>query len=271
MDEALLKWLGIAVLGLMLLGYAVSDADARGHKRARERAYSPPYSALVATEDGKVLKNVAADELRHPASLTKVMTLYLLFEALDRGDIKLSDELTMSAHAAAAAPSKLWLKPGDKITVDTAIKAIVTRSANDVATAVAERIGGDEKYFAYLMTVKASDLGMPNTRYKNASGLPDSEQWTTAREQLILLTSLKQQFPKYYESFSVRSFVFRGRIIETHNRLLASGISGKTGYVRASGFNFVGAAKGLYVAVFGGRSGRDRDERVRSLINATDK
>ena len=213
------------------------------------------------------------DALRHPASLTKIMTLYLLFERLELGKFKLDTPLKVSEHAAGQDPTKLGLKPGSTIEVEDAIKGIVTRSANDAAVVVAENIGGDEDEFAEMMTQKAHALGMSHTTYVNASGLPDDEQITTARDQAILGRAIQERFPKYYRYFSTRVFNYHGVAIGNHNHLLGSveGVDGiKTGYTRASGFNLVTSVhrdnKYLVAVVLGGSSGGSRDARMRELI-----
>jgi D-alanyl-D-alanine carboxypeptidase len=265
---------------IVIAGALTSDpAEARKrrhHTKAAKAAkvYAPPFSSLVVdANSGKVLQNTNGDAQRHPASLTKIMTLYLLFEKLDAGQISLSSQLRVSAHAARQAPSKLNLSPGETINVENAIKAIVTRSANDVAVVIAENLGGDEPGFARQMTQKARALGMKNTTYLNASGLPNPDQWTTARDQVILGRAIRDRFPRYYGYFSTRSFVYKGNTIRNHNRLLGrvEGVDGiKTGYIRASGFNLVTSLKrdGRYVvaAIFGGRSGRARDAQMASLV-----
>jgi D-alanyl-D-alanine carboxypeptidase len=215
-----------------------------------------------------------ADSPRHPASLTKIMTLYLLFERLEQGKIKLTTDLPVSAHAAVQAPSKLGLKPGESIRVETAIRAIVTKSANDVAVIVAEALGGDEANFAKMMTAKARALGMTQTVYRNASGLPEDQQITTARDQAFLGRAIQDRFPTYYTYFSTRTFEYRGASIRNHNHLLGAieGVDGiKTGYIHESGFNIVTsvrrANRHILAVVFGGRSAEARDARVRSLID----
>lgn len=274
--------LGAVGLAILVAAIAVTTdpADARSrrrHHRAAAPAYNPPYAALVVDANtGAVLHASNADAQRHPASLTKIMTLYLLFEQLEAGKLKLSSELEASSHAAAQAPSKLGLKPGETISVDTAIRAVVTKSANDVAVMIAERIGGDEPGFARLMTKKAHALGMKRTHYANASGLPDDDQITTARDQVLLGRAIQERFPKYYRYFGTPTFTFRGRAMRNHNRLLGSvaGVDGiKTGYIRASGFNLVSSVRRgerhIVAAVFGGRSGSSRDARMRELIAST--
>jgi D-alanyl-D-alanine carboxypeptidase len=264
----------------LLIAATTDPADARGRKRTSHHAakahsgYNPPYASLVVDANtGKVLEDTNGDSLRHPASLTKVMTLYLLFEELEAGKIKMSTSLPVSEHAAAQAPSKLNLKPGDSITVENAIRAIVTKSANDVAVVVAEALGGSEAEFCKTMTRKARSLNMAHTTYVNASGLPDDRQITTARDQVTLGRAIQERFPKYYKYFETRSFTFRGHTIRGHNKLLGrvDGVDGiKTGYTRDSGFNLLTSIHrdGRYVvaAVFGGRTGNWRDARMRELI-----
>src|SRR5580658_1624661 len=235
---------------------------------------SPAFSAIVVdANSGKTL--YAADEngLRHPASITKVMTLYLLFEKLDRGAMTLQTAIPISAHAAAQEPSKLGLQPGDTISVGDAIKAVVTRSANDVAVAIAEAVGQSESNFADMMTRKAHALGMTNTLYRNASGLPNDEEVTTARDLTILGRSLEERFPRYFRYFSTAQFDFDGEIIGNHNHLLGriDGVDGiKTGYTRASGFNLLTSVhrdgRSLLAVVMGGRSAGGRDRIMANLI-----
>src|SRR6185312_10318459 len=182
-------------------------------------------------------------------------------------------EMPVSARAAIQAPSKLGLKPGSAIRVEPAIRAIVTKSANDVAVIVAEAIGGDEAAFARMMTAKARALGMNQTTYRNASGLPDDQQITTARDQAVLGRAIQDRFPNYYHYFATRTFEYRGHAIRNHNHLLGAvdGMDGiKTGYIHDSGFNIVTsvrrANRHLVAVVFGGRSAQARDARVRSLL-----
>ena len=209
----------------------------------RPRREAAPYAAIVVDgNSGTVLHTSNPDARRHPASLTKIMTLYLLFEQLEAGKLKLDSQLKVSEHAASQSPTKLGLKAGSTIQLEEAIKGIITRSANDASVVVAEAVAGDEEDFAELMTKKAQALGMTRTVYKNASGLPDDDQVTTARDQSILGRAIQERFPRYYKYFSTRSFTFRGQWISNHNRLLGrvEGVDGiKTGYIRASGFNLV--------------------------------
>ena len=257
------------------------DANARGRRhrgsaQSSAPAYQPPPSSIVVDANtGKVLQSTESDSPRHPASLTKIMTLYLLFERLESGKIKMTTEMPVSPHAASQAPSKLGLQPGETIKVETAIRAIVTKSANDVAVIVGEALGGDESSFAKLMTAKARALGMKNTTYYNASGLPNDEQFTTARDQALLGRAIFDRFPNFYRYFSTRSFDFRGKSIRNHNHLLGQveGLDGiKTGYVNASGFNIVTsvnrAGRHLVAVVFGGRTARARDAHVVGLIES---
>ena len=214
-----------------------------GHRHAHLEDYSPPFSSIVVDgNSGSILQAASPDALRHPASLTKVMTLYLLFERLENGKLRLDSPLKVSEHASEEAPTKLGLKPGQTISVEDAIKGIVTKSANDAAVAVAETLGGDEDSFAKLMTQKAHAIGMAHTIYVNASGLPDDDQVTTARDQAVLGRAIQEKFPRYYRYFSTESFVYHGEAMRNHNHLLGvvDGVDGiKTGFTRASGFNLL--------------------------------
>jgi D-alanyl-D-alanine carboxypeptidase len=263
--------LGVALAMSML----ASPAEARRRHGARAAGHAPAYAALVVdANSGRTLYAQNEDALRHPASVTKVMTLYLLFEQLEKGRYRLDTPLRVSAHASAMAPSKLGLQPGDTIEVEDAIKALVTKSANDVAAAIAENIGGDEDSFAEMMTRKARQLGMSRTIYRNASGLPNPEQVTTARDLAVLGKAIHDRFPTYYRYFSTHAFNYDGRLIRNHNNLLGrvEGVDGiKTGYTRASGFNLLTSAKrdGRHVigVVLGGRTGRERDAIMANLVN----
>jgi len=227
-------------------------------------------------ETGHVLYARNADAERHPASLTKMMTLYLLFESMKRGDVNLQTMLPISEHAASQRPTNLHLYAGDSISVDTAIKAIVVRSANDVAVAIAEALGGTEGHFAELMTAKARALGMHDTFYHNASGLPDELQITTASDLSVLARHLAYDFPQYFPYFATPAFTFRGTTYVTHDNLIgrydgADGI--KTGYTGASGFNLVSSVvrnnEHVIGIVMGGRTARRRDaEMIRLLDDA---
>ena len=260
-----------------LLGLApVAAAIAITADAAWAEKYSPPTASIVVDgNSGTALQASNPDAPRHPASLTKIMTLYLLFERLEAGKFKLDSMLTVSEHTSEQAPTKLGLKPGQTIAVEDAIKAIVTKSANDAAVAVAENLGGDEGRFAKLMTQKARDLGMTRTTYTNASGLPDDDQITTARDQALLGRLIQKRFPRYYKYFSTESFVYHGETMRNHNQLLGSieGVDGiKTGFTRASGFNLVTSVHrdGRYIVavVMGGPSSLERDAHMRELIGA---
>jgi D-alanyl-D-alanine carboxypeptidase len=232
------------------------------------------YAAIVMdARTNEVLFEDQADAARYPASLTKMMTLYMIFEALERGDISLDTRLTASRNASRQPPSRLGLRRGDAITVDQAIRALVVQSANDVATMVAERLGGSEARFAANMTVRARDLGMTETRFANASGLPDTRHRTTARDMAILSQALWRDFPEHYHVFQTPSFAWRRGSGRNHNRLLGQveGVDGiKTGYTRASGFNLATMAersnRRVIVVVLGGESSTARDAQVAYLV-----
>ena len=236
--------------------------------------YRPPYAAIVVDDkSGFVLHEVSADEPRHPASLTKIMTLYLLFEQLDGGKFKHDTPLQISPRAAVQNPTKLGLKANQTITVEDAIRGLVTKSANDAAVVVAEAIAGSEEEFAKVMTLKARALGMTNTTYVNASGLPAQEQITTARDQAVLGRAIQHRFPAYYRYFATPSFHYKGVEMHNHNALLRQmkGIDGiKTGYTEASGYNLVSSVrrdeKHIVAVVLGGTSNATRDARMRQLI-----
>ena len=260
--------------------FTTDIAEARRYRHHHVRhhhetqSYSPAFSSIVVDgNSGAVLSSNNPDASRHPASLTKIMTLYLLFERLDAGKMKLDTEMQVSERASEQAPTKLGLRPGQSIRVEDAIKGLVTRSANDAAVVIAETIAGDEDDFAKLMTRQARALGMNKTVYRNASGLPDDEQVTTARDQSTLGRAVQERFPRYYRYFSTVSFNFRGHSITNHNRLLGKveGVDGiKTGYIRASGFNLVTSMRRgnrhLVGVVLGGRSGSSRDAIMRTLL-----
>lgn len=233
-----------------------------------------PAAIVVDAKTGKVLYSADANGRRYPASLTKMMTLYLTFEAMAKGKISKNSPVVFSAHASAEAPTKLGVKPGGSVTVETAILSIVTKSANDSATALGEMLGGDETTFARMMTAKARQLGMNGTVFRNANGLPDPGQFTTARDMATLGIALREHFPQYYGYFSQRSFLYGRQRINGHNRLLGriKGVDGiKTGYTRASGFNLVSSVsdgnRRLVAVVMGGTSGGSRDNQMASLIN----
>jgi D-alanyl-D-alanine carboxypeptidase len=238
-------------------------------------ALAVPYSALVAeVESERVLYSRNADELRHPASLTKMMTLYMAFDALARGELSLGDQFSTSAYAASRSPSKLGLRAGETITVEECVLGLVTQSANDAATVLAEGLGGSESGFAELMTRKAHELGMSDTVFHNASGLPDPNQITTARDMFRLGKALLKDFPQFYSYFATEHFTFRNRTFHNHNHLLDSypGADGiKTGFVNSSGFNLVASARRdnrrLIGVVFGGPTHSRRDAHMRDLLD----
>ncbi len=257
----------------LLVGFFVAVAFTFG-LAAQPAQAAPKYAGIVVDANtGKVLYSDDPDGLRYPASLTKMMTLYLTFEALEAGRIRLDSKVPVSANAAKEPPSKLGVRSGGSLTVEQAIKSLITRSANDVATALGEFLGGSEKRFAQLMTSKARALGMTRTTYRNAHGLPNTAQMTTARDQARLGMALRQHFPQYYGYFSTRSFKYGKQTIGNHNRLLGSveGVDGiKTGYIRAAGFNLVTSlqsdGRSIVGVVIGGRSGASRDAQMRKLI-----
>jgi D-alanyl-D-alanine carboxypeptidase len=243
---------------------------------ARAQIGSERYAAIVTdARTGNALVAASPDERRYPASLTKMMTIYMAFEALRDGRTTLNSPVDISRHAATMPPSKLGLAPGMTVTVEEAILALVTKSANDAAAALGEHLsGGSEARFAQMMTLKARALGMTRTTFRNASGLPDPEQVSTARDMALLGRRLMQDYPAQYSYFSTPHFVFRGRTHWNHNRLLQEyeGTDGiKTGYINDSGFNLVASANRdgvrLIAAVFGGRTGRERDRHMMALLD----
>jgi D-alanyl-D-alanine carboxypeptidase len=234
------------------------------------------YAAFVVEENtGVVLHSRRSEAERYPASLTKMMTLYMLFSALEAGDIGLNDQIRVSANAANASPSRLGLRAGDTITAENAIRALVVKSANDVAIAVGERLGGGESRFGELMTTRAAELGLTSTQFRNASGLPNSRQTTTARDMARLSIALHMDFPQYFDYFNETSFTWDGRTYRNHNTLVGRvpGVDGlKTGYIRASGFNVVVSAERgdhrLVTVIMGGPSAAARDAHAEELIEA---
>jgi D-alanyl-D-alanine carboxypeptidase len=248
----------ILALGLL----AATSAEAR-------------YASIVIDADsGQILHETNADTRNYPASLVKMMTLYMAFDALESGQLKLDQKLTVSRRAAGMPASKLGLKRGGKITVKNAILALVTKSANDAAVVMAESLAKSESAFARLMTKQARALGMKRTSFRNASGLPNRRQLSTARDMATLARALIRDFPQRYHFFSTKSFAYGGRVYKNHNRLLKSyaGADGlKTGYIRASGFNLVTSVKRdgrrLIAVVFGGKSPRSRDRHMAKLLD----
>ncbi|ALG75647.1 hypothetical protein VY88_27950 [Azospirillum thiophilum] len=244
-------------------------------KGSRKAGWTPVAAEILMEADsGKVLQARNADTLTYPASLTKMMTLMLTFEALDRGTLRPDQRLVVSQHAASMPPSRLWLAPGSTITVEQAVLALVTRSANDVAVVLAEALGGSEPAFAKRMTARARALGMRRTVFRNASGLPDRLQRTTARDMAILSRALIRRHAGHYAYFQRRSFDWQGTTVYGHNRLMARypGMDGiKTGYIAASGFNLAASAvrdgRRLIAVVMGGHSAATRDDRVADLLD----
>ncbi len=293
--QRVLKYLVMVFCVLALVAPDVADAAAKKKKpRAKARisqsrmvikkhaaaiagTADPRYAALIMNPvTGEIYHSANADARRYPASLTKMMTLYLLFEALEKKQISLSTRMDVSNYAAGMPQTNLHLSEGDEIPVEVAIKALVVRSANDVSVVVAETLAGDVDAFAERMTAKARALGMRNTVFKNPNGLPDEDQHTTARDMAKLGIALKRDFPKYYPYFATRQFSWNGATYYTHNRVMLrySGTDGiKTGYVRASGFNLVTSVKRggrpLVGVVLGGASGRWRDDRMIALLDAS--
>lgn len=273
--RTLVGLIGIAAITASVLA---SPAEAaRKKRRPAAGGYAPPYAAMVVdVKSGRTLHAVNEDAARIPASLTKVMTLYLLFEQLERGRFTMNSELTVSAYAARQAPSKIGFRPGETISVRDAILALITKSANDVAVAIAEGVAGSEDEFARMMTARARSLGMSRTAFYNPHGLPHSpSNVTTARDLTILARAIQERFPRYYPMFSTRVFNYAGGGYRNHNKLLGrvEGVDGiKTGYTRLSGFNLMTSAKAdnrhIVSVVLGGRSGGARDKIMADLVVA---
>jgi D-alanyl-D-alanine carboxypeptidase len=282
MGARISRWRSLALVGLVatIAAAGSNEAQARAKREhPRPRAihgpnYHPPYADIVVDDKaGIVLHEVSADEPRHPASLTKIMTLYLLFEELEAGRLKLDTPLPVSTRASLQNPTKLGLKPNQTINVEDAIKGLVTKSANDAAVVVAEAIAGSEDEFAARMTAKARALGMGGTTYVNASGLPADAQITTARDQALLGRAIQHRFPVYYQYFATPSFKYKGAEMRNHNNLLGNvkGVDGiKTGYTEASGYNLTSSVRRddrhIIAVVLGGTSNGARDARMRQLI-----
>ena len=260
------RWFRALAAALVLCGLSHAPSASANSK----------YAALVVHADtGDVLFDRYADDRRYPASLTKMMTVYLLFEALEEGALTLDTEMTVSKRASQQPASKLGLRRGSTITVADAIDALVIKSANDVATVVAEALGGTETRFARQMTKKARALGMKRTTFRNASGLPNTKQVTTARDMAILSRRVIQDFPDRYETFRKTAFTWNGRTYRSHNKVMLTleGADGlKTGYTRASGYNLATTIERgdhrLIGIVLGGRSGATRDRHMRNILNA---
>ena len=265
--------LGLAAATLLAAAPPAAQAQIpyfREIMAARESRYA---AIVVDAKSGEVLYDRSPDAPRYPASITKVMTLYLTYEALASGKLHLEDRVVFSPHASAQAPTKLGVRPGDSISVAEAIQGMTTLSANDAAVAMAEKLGGSESRFAALMTLRAQELGMQNTHFANANGLPDSRNISTARDIAILSRAAMRDYPQYYHYFSQTSFNFRGRYYQNHNHLLNAeqGIDGlKTGFTNASGFNIaisgVRDGRRLIVVVLGGPTRVSRDQNAEDLL-----
>ena len=255
------------------MGAALIAAAAAG---AAERPAHAGYAAFVVDAgSGAVLHRENADTLNYPASLTKMMTLYLVFESLDHGVVSLDTKLPVSRHAASRPPSKIGLRAGEKIALGDAVRLMAVKSANDVATTIAEYFSGSESAFAQLMTSRARALGMRNTTFRNASGLPDRRQRTTARDVATLALAIYERFPHYTHFFATRSATWRGKRYRNTNRLLGvyPGMNGiKTGYISASGFNLAASVErdGFHIVavVMGGETSKRRNARMRTLLDS---
>ena len=274
-----LDWRGLlrralAVFAVLVLAAGCATTGEPIQAIAPPPGSSAKYSALVINAaNGETLYQANATATRYPASLTKMMTLYLLFEALDQGRVSKATEIPVSSFAARQPPSKIGLKTGQSIDVESAILALAVKSGNDCAVAVAEFLGGTEEQFAQQMTARARALGMTGTVFRNASGLPDPGQITTARDMALLGAALRKRFPQYFPYFSTRNFSYRGRMIRGHNELIGGvgGVDGiKTGYTRASGYNVVTSVsrgnRKLVAVVMGGDSARSRNANMAALI-----
>ncbi len=271
-DRVLYRITAFFMAVLMILAV---PGEASAARKKQNESYNPKYASIVVdSETGAILSQRYADKTVHPASLTKVMTLLLLFDAMERGEVRVSDRIMISQRANNAAPSKLGLAAGSSIRVEDAILAMVTKSANDISIAVAEHLGGSESRFAERMTQRARSIGMTHTTYRNAHGLHDARQVTTARDQAMLARYVIARYPNYYRYFSTKQFTYRGKTYTNHNRLMSSyaGMDGfKTGFINASGFNLIASAKRnnhrLIGVVFGGRSWKSRNDHMASLLN----
>jgi len=237
-------------------------------------AHAGDAAIVINAADGQVITAVNADEPNHPASLAKMMTLYLAFQAVQNGTLKMDQELPVSSWAAAKAPTKLDLRNGQTISVEDCVLGMITKSANDAATVVAEGLGGSEDHFVEMMNAQAQLLGMSNTRFGNASGLPDPEDTTTARDMSKLAMALYHDFPQYSHYFSTKDFMFRGRLVRGHNNLMDKypGMDGlKTGFTNAAGFNLASTAvkdgRRLFSVVMGGRTAASRDRLMARLLD----
>jgi D-alanyl-D-alanine carboxypeptidase (penicillin-binding protein 5/6) len=268
-------FLALGLAATTALGSAATPASAQiPYFQNLLSASQTKYAAIVVdAKSGEVLYAKHEDSPRYPASITKIMTLYLTFEALASGKLHPDDRVLVSPHAAAQAPTKLGVRAGDSVTVEEAMDGMATKSANDMAVAMAEKLAGTESRFAALMTLRAQELGMQNTHFANASGLPDSRQLTTARDIAILSRAVMRDYPQYYKLFSLQQFNFRGQVMANHNHLLGRmpGVDGlKTGFTNASGFNLAVSAvrdnRRLIAVVMGGPTTAQRDQNAEDLL-----
>ncbi|WP_336276838.1 D-alanyl-D-alanine carboxypeptidase [Bartonella sp. CB178] len=259
----------------LVISYIVLALSCSWASATPKGAYPDKYAAIVIDANtGKTLFEANATLKRYPASLTKMMTLYMLFEAMHTGRITPKTPIPVSSYAAARPPTKIGLKAGQTISAEAAVKALITKSANDVATAVAEYLSGNEKKFAKKMTEKARKLGMMHTHFANASGLPDARNYSTARDMAILSLALRKDFPKRYRLFKTTSFTFHGRTISSHNKLvkMMKGVDGiKTGYTQMSGSNLATSmrmnGRSIVAVVMGGKSSAARDNHMSNLLS----
>ena len=257
----------------LVIKLGIFTAIILGISSINSNALASVSSIMIDAETGKIISQYNADERRYPASLTKIMTLYLAFEAIENGKLSMNDSLKVSRKAANREPSRLGLRAGQTVKVKTAINALIVKSANDCATVLAEGLAGSEEEFAKKMTAKAKKLGMKNTTFKNASGLPNSKQKTTARDMATLATAMYNDFPQYYSLFSQRQYTYNGHTMRSHNHVLRKfkGADGmKTGYTRAAGFNIVTSAKRdgnrVIAVTMGHKTLKSRDTKVMSMM-----
>lgn len=267
------KICSIALCLLLCVVVGAGAADAKSKRRVKKNKYS---ALVIEAKSGRILFSRYGNERRYPASLTKMMTLYLTFQALESGRLRLDSKLRISRKAARQPPSKLGLKVNETIRVYDAVMALVTQSANDAAVVLAEALGGSTKNFARLMTKQARALGMKRTVFKNPSGLPDRKQYSTASDMAKLGYAMIYHYPGFYPYFSRSSFSYKGRTYRNHNNLMKryKGMDGiKTGYINASGFNLVASVerngKRLIGVVFGGRKSKTRDKHMEKILNAS--
>lgn len=262
-----------AIAALLFFVFAVSACTTQSVMQVEPLASDKYAAVVVDVNTGKVLYERNARDIRYPASLTKMMTLYMMFEAIDQGRMGMETQIPVSAYAAGRPPTKIGFRAGQSIDTRSAILALCVRSANDVASAVAEHLGGSEERFAAMMTARARQLGMRQTTFRNASGLPDEGQRTSAHDMAILSMALRKRFPHHYHYFRNRDFTYNGKLIRGHNDLLGrvAGVDGlKTGYIRASGFNLATSVsrhgRRIVAVVMGGESARSRNAHMEELI-----